>query len=126
MLGLPGNANDLYLFTPHEVLWSSPVYRSKKGTGLPFLADFHLHFSESGAKSSRISVKAYRPEVIHGKSFGMSHAGPRWLDRYVSVDSTTIEEYKILRYIGDFVGQSNMPPVIVPGNRSSGMNLVPH
>ncbi|MGH7151533.1 MAG: hypothetical protein ACREIU_12585 [Planctomycetota bacterium] len=109
----PGNERDLYVEASHSPLWGSPVYRGA-GRGLPFLAEFHLHFVGVSPSRTGISVAAHQTEVINGSAFGLGMCGPGWFNRYVPVEATSIEEYRILRYIGGFLGVRSMPENVLP------------
>lgn len=108
----PANAQDIYLHTFHTPFTVSPVYHTSQG-GLPFIATFHLHLAASGANTA-VSVTASETEVINGTKFGFGPCGPGQGNVYVSVKPTTIEEYSILRYLGSYLGVTNMPSVILP------------
>jgi len=113
ILRLPENSRDLYLHSFGMPLYESPVYRVA-GKGLPFFAEFHLHFSVVDETRTRITVTARRTAVVNGESAGVGHNGPGWFDRSVHVPPTSVEEYMILRYVGTYAGDRSMPPVIQP------------
>jgi hypothetical protein len=108
----PANAQDIYLHTFHTPFIVSPVYHTSQG-GLPFIATFHLHLTASGTNTI-VSVIASETEIINGTKFGFGPCGPGQGNVYVSVKPTTIEEYSILRYLGSYLGITNMPAVILP------------
>ena len=108
----PANAQDIYLHTFHTPFVVSPVYHGSAG-GLPFIATFHLHLVASDTNTT-VTVIASDTEVINGTKFGIGPCGPGQGNVYVSVKPTTVEEYSILRYLGDYLGVTNMPPVILP------------
>jgi hypothetical protein len=110
---IPENAHDLYLQSFGVPVWESPVYHGSRG-GLPFIAEFHVHFSASEAGRTSVAVRALRTEVINGMHYGLGSCGPGWAWRYVPVEPTSIEEYLILRYIGEAVGAPAMPEVVLP------------
>ena len=111
VLQRPGNDRDLYLTSSHEALWASPIYRGPEG-GLPFLAAFHVHFAPIGPARTSVSVTALDTEVLNGQTTGMPGHGRA--NRYVRVEPTSIEEYVILRYMGNILGVGSMPKVILP------------
>jgi hypothetical protein len=113
VLELPGNERDLYLHASHVPLWESPIYRGPDG-GLPFLAEFHVHFCAMGPAQTVVSVTALKTEVLNGSTWGIGSCGPGTFNRYVLVEPTSIEEYVILRYMGDILGAPSMPGVILP------------
>jgi hypothetical protein len=110
VLNLPGNDRDLYL-SASEPLWESPIYRGPH-EGLPFLAEFHVHFAAINPTLTSVSVTALETRVLNGQTTGMPGHGRA--NRYVRVESTSVEEYVVLRYIGDILGVRSMPKVILP------------
>ncbi len=113
LLAIPANASDLYLQSFADPLWESPIYQGSRG-GLPFVAEFHVHLSAAGSSETRVTVTARRAEVINGMEFGLGSCGPGWAWRYVPVEPTSVEEYVILRYIGQALGAPSMPNVMLP------------
>lgn len=112
VLQLPGNARDLYLVESDvHPLWESPVYRGPD-QGLPFLAAFHVHFAAVSPNVTSVSVTALETKVLNGQMTGMIGHGRA--NRYVQVEPTSIEEYVVLRYIGEILGVRSMPKVILP------------
>ena len=108
----PANSQDIYLHTFHTPIVVSSVYHTLAG-GLPFIATFHLHLTASDTNTT-VTVVASDTEVVGGTKFGFGPCGPGQGNVYVSVEPTTIEEYSILRYLGSYLGVTNMPPVILP------------
>ena len=108
----PANTNDLYLHTFHTPFVRSSVYYGKDG-GLPFIAAFHLHLSETGSNTT-ITITASDTQVINGTKFGFGSCGPGKAWNLQNVQPTTVEEYSILRYLGSYLGVANMPPVSLP------------
>jgi hypothetical protein len=111
ILQLPENERDLHLSASHDPLWESPIYRGPHD-GLPFLAHFHVHFTAIGPTLTSVSVTALEPEVLNGQMTGKPGHGRA--NRYVRVEPTSIEEYMVLRYIGNVLGVRSMPNVILP------------
>ena len=108
----PANAHDIYLHSSHAPFAISAVYRGQNG-GLPFMADFHLHLASSDS-NTLVTVTASDAELVNGTKFGIGSCGPGQHWNYVSVKPTTVEEYHIIRYLGDYLGMTNMPAVILP------------
>lgn len=108
----PANANDIYLHTFHSPFVISSVYRGRNG-GLPFIAAFHVHLSPSGS-NTQVSVTATNTEVVNGTKFGFGSCGPGQAWNCERVKPTTVEEYRILCYLGRYLGATNMAPVILP------------
>ncbi len=111
VLELPGNERDLYLQASSDPLWESPIYRGPQD-GLPFLADFHVHFAAITPSLTSVSVTALETKVLNGQMTGLIGHGRA--NRYVRVEPTSIEEYVVLRYIGSILGDHSMPMVILP------------
>lgn len=108
----PANARDLYLHTFQMPFTLSPVYRGPNG-GLPFAAAFHLHLAGSNS-NTMVTVTASDTQVYNGTKFGVGPCGPGQGWNRQRVAPTTIEEYSILRYLGAYLGATNMPPLILP------------
>jgi hypothetical protein len=108
----PANTNDFYLHTFHQPFVLSTIYHGRDG-GLPFIAVFHLHLVASGSNTV-VTVTASDTEVVTGMKFGFGPCGPGRGYVYERVKPTTVEEYTILRYLGSFIGVTNMPEVIEP------------
>lgn len=109
----PANTNDIYLHTFHSPFVVSSVYRGRAG-GLPFIASFHLHLTSS-ATNTLVTVTASDTEVINGEKFGFGSCGPGYGWNCERVKPTTVEEYSVLRYLGSYLGVTNMPAVSLPG-----------
>ena len=112
VFGDPANTNDVYLHTygpPFEV---SSVYYGRDG-GLPFSAVFHLHLTGSGS-NTLVTVTASDTKVVNGRRFGFNPCGLGYNARGQRVKPTTLEEYSILRYLGRYLGVTNMPDVVLP------------
>lgn len=108
----PANTNDLYLHTFHTPFVRSSVYHGQHG-GLPFIAAFHLHLSPAGSNTT-VTITASDTQVINGTRFGFGSCGPGQAWSFQNVGPTTVEEYGILRYLGSYLGITNMPPIILP------------
>jgi len=108
----PVNTNDIYLHTFDMPFVASPVYYGRNG-GLPFIASFHLHFTASSS-NTLVKVTALDTQVINGEKFGVGPCGPGYGSIFVKVAPTSVEEYTILRYLGLYLGVTNMPAVILP------------
>lgn len=108
----PANTNDIYLHTFHMPFVISSVYRGRDG-GLPFIANFHLHISSAGSDTV-VTVTATDAQVVNGTKFGFGPCGPGQGWNYENVRPTTVEEYCILRYLGCYLGVTNMPSILLP------------
>jgi hypothetical protein len=109
----PANSEDLYLHSLSEPIVPSTVYVAKSG-GLPFVASFHLHLEGVASNETVVTVTALDSQIIAGKHFGFGSCGPGFANSYQSVKPTTVEEYTVLRYLGNFVGATNLPAVVYP------------
>ena len=90
----PRNANDLLLDENLDTI--SPVYCGPKG-GLLYFAKYHFHFEAIDELHTRMSVNVIDPKVVtFVSSFGI-HGTPV---TFQPVAPTTIEEYRLLRFIG--------------------------
>jgi hypothetical protein len=108
----PANANDIYLHTFGTPFVVSSVYRGRDG-GLPFIAVFHLHLTSAGSNTT-VTVTASDTQVVNGTKFGVGPCGPGQGWNNQKVRPTTVEEYSILRYLGNYLGETNMPAVGLP------------
>jgi hypothetical protein len=108
----PVNSNDVYLHSFGGPFTLSSVYRGRKGP-LPYLASFHLHLSPAGS-NTLVTISASDTKVINGEKFGFGSCGPGYAWNSEPVKPTTVEEYIILRYLGRYLGLTNMPPVVLP------------
>jgi hypothetical protein len=111
---LPGHRG-AHLYTPHEPISFSPVYRVD-GRELPYLAEFYLQIEPlPGDNATRVAVAAEQAEVIAGTTSGfLNPRGPANI--YVEVKPTTIEEYEILQLLGEQLGVK-LPPSVTPAAR---------
>ena len=107
------NTNDIYLHSFHTPINISTVYH-EQNAGLPFIASFRLHLAASSSDETIVSVTALDTQVIDGERFGVGPCGPGMGNRYETVKPTTVEEYILLRYLGNYLGITNMPAVVVP------------
>jgi hypothetical protein len=117
LLTKPGDENDAYFYATDSPVGLSQVY-FKDGQSLIYFADFHIHLAELGPMKTRVEITTYDPVV------NTTARGPWSLERggrpfiYVPVDPTTVEEYQILRGIGEQLGATNMPAVLVPDSNA--------
>ena len=109
----PANARDLFLRAGHLPFTASPVYRGGD-RGLPFYANFHVHLASQGT-GTVVTVTASETGIVNGTKFGFGPCGPGQGWNEVRVAPTTVEEYRILSYLGSYLGITNMPAVILPG-----------
>jgi hypothetical protein len=78
---------------------------------LPLYAEWHLRIIPEASGQTRIDIKTWGKFVVHNYScFYIAHA----FGCGIPAEYSTIEEYRILKSIGDCVGEQGMPDVIVP------------
>ena len=106
----PENRDDLYLHSHGEPIDPSEVYYGG-GVPLRYRAEFQLHLTASNGNSTHISVITHKPSVINGTVCCGLHG---YKSNDVAVESTTIEEYRILLFIGRLLGVTDMPPLRLP------------
>jgi hypothetical protein len=109
----PENSNDLYLHSYGEPISSSAVYFGG-GKPLRFRAAFQLHLTAPGQNSTKVSVVTHNPTVINGSRCCGLHG---YVSNDVPVEPTTIEEYKILLFIGRLLDARDMPPLRLPEDK---------
>jgi len=106
----PENKNDLYLHAFGEFVGPSPIY-SGGGKPLKYRSEFQLHLTDAGHNRTKVSVITHKPTVFNGSKCCGLHG---YVSNDVPVEPTTIEEYKILLFIGSILGTKNMPPLRMP------------
>ena len=107
----PGGEDDLYLWFMHSPMALSEVY-FVGGEPAPYVADFYLRVEPAGEKT-RVEVETVAPEVIAGKTL-LPRAHMSRANIYVAVEPTTVEEYRLLRGIGEELGGQAMPDLRLP------------
>ncbi len=65
-----------------------------------------------------VAVTASDTEVVNGRKFGFGPCGPGYAGNCKPVKPTTVEEYSLLRYLGHYLGVTNMPDTVLPAQRS--------
>jgi hypothetical protein len=106
----PENRDDLYLHFHGDVIDPSPVYFGS-GKPLRYRAKFQLHLTALDNNRTRVSVITHDPAVINGSVCCGLHG---YNSNDVAVEPTTVEEYRILLFIGRVLGVSGMPPLRLP------------
>jgi hypothetical protein len=105
----PVNHNDVYLHSHGEPLGPSQVYFGG-GKPLRYRAAFQLHLAALD-NNTQVSVITHEPSVINGSKCCGPHG---YVSNNVPVEPTTIEEYKILLFVGRILGAREMPPLRLP------------
>ena len=109
VFSIPQNVLDGYLYLTSGSLGFSSVY-FLDGDPTSYHANVHLHFETVGEGKTKIDVRTITPRVVVGTD-PSSHGGSA---QYQLVEPTTIEEYELLRRIGEELGERAMPPVLRP------------
>jgi hypothetical protein len=109
----PENRNDVYLHTYGEPLGPSPVYFGG-GKPLRYRPKFQLHLTAADDKNTKVTVITHDPSVINGSKCCGLHG---YVSNDIAVEPTTIEEYRILLFIGRVLGVNDMPPLKLPENK---------
>ena len=109
----PENQDDVYLHSFGTPICLSPVYFAG-GKPLRYRAEFQLHLTALDDNSTRVAVITHDPKVINGSRCCGLHG---YVSNDVAVEPTTVEEYKILLFIGRVLGASDMPPLRLPESK---------
>ncbi len=99
------NQDDVYLHSYGTPICLSPVYFAG-GKPLRYRAEFHLHLTSLDDNSTKVTITTHDPTVINGSKCCGLHG---YMANDVTVEPTTIEEYKILLFIGRVLGAGDMP-----------------
>ena len=123
LLTRPGNEDDAYLLGMEAPYSESQVY-FQGGQPLIYHADFHIHLALLGSGRTRVEITTYDSRVAAGvdRSPTVHFSGSSLFT--VAVAPTTVEEYQILRGIGQRLGVTNMPPLVTPRPDSSVRQVV--
>jgi hypothetical protein len=106
----------LRISTYDYIKCKSKVYYSRYGNPRLYTVKYYfIHLEETGL-GVKVYVHAIDPKLRVGWHWG---AGMGILNygikpRFISVPSTTVEEYEILLMIGNTLGVQNMPPLKIP------------
>ncbi len=88
----------------------SPVYSTALGK-LPYLSKYKLNFKLIKKNQTRVTITPFETKVLKG----VTCCGPHlFYKKSINVSATTIEEYKILKYIGYHLNETSMPDTITP------------
>lgn len=109
----PKNENDAFLFGMGAAVGKSPVYM-KDGEDLTYYADFQIHITAVTPSRTRVEIFTYDSHVQAGTEWHpYAQAGI-----FLEVEPTSIEEYQILLDIGNRLGATDMPKLIMPDSGS--------
>lgn len=93
----------------------SYVFKDRKGRFLEAYAEYVLRIDSIDLKKTRVSIFLHKNYVTIGRKIGLNPISLGiTVDRNKNVPSSTIEEYEILKYIGNKLGQKGMPPIHYP------------
>lgn len=105
-------SNDIYLHD-FNFSWLSKLYFSN-GKPLEYRTPFIIKLLKINNDSTTISVIAEDPKVLNGIS-GYGPHGP--IARETVVEPTSIEEYSILLFIADKLGDKTLVPLKLPNDQ---------
>lgn len=105
----PNTSNDIYIHN-FETCWLSKLYYSK-GRPLEYSTAFIIKLAPINNDSTKVFIKAETPKVINGISGYGAHGA---VARETIVEPTTIEEYSILLFIADKLGDKTLAPLKLP------------
>lgn len=106
----PENRNDLVIASDGSRI-KSPVYFAA-GNPLEFRMDFHVDLESIDGNKVAVTIFPINPTIYKG--YGGIGLHGAILKESFPVESTTIEEYQLLRYIGFVLGKTDMPEVVLP------------
>jgi hypothetical protein len=105
-------SNDIYV---HDFgfTWFSKLYFSK-GQPLEYRTAFIIKLTKISNDSTKLSIIAEDPKVINGIA-GFGPHGP--IAKETKVQPSSIEEYSLLLFIADKLGDSNLAPLKLPNDK---------
>jgi len=106
------NINDFYLYS-HTNIGRTKKYRSLFCHS-KYEASFHIHIEYIEKDKTRITINTINPEIKVGYEFKRGDGHGFIQPRYKEIKPTTIEEYELLLLIGKYLGEENMPNLILP------------
>ena len=93
----------------------SYVFRDRKGRFLWAYAEYILRICPLEPFKTKVEVLLHDSHVTVGRKLGFNPVSNGvFVPRNKPVFSTTIEEYEILKYVGNKLGQKGMPPIYYP------------
>ena len=104
-----GTDKDIYLHSFGNY-WMSPIYHVE-GDALKFRADFVLKLDSINQNKTLLTVETINPVVIKG----IEGLGPHgFIAKEESVEPTTVEEYTLIKYIAEELGDKSLDEIIMP------------
>jgi len=101
-----GNENDIYIHSFGQYWYSSLYFVGNKP--LEFRSQFGLKLMPIDSTKTLLKIEIISPKVLNGTE-GQGPHGP--YSKEVSVKSTTIEEYSLLFYIAEQIGDTTLLPL---------------
>ena len=80
---------------------------------LKLIPSYHIILDSLSHNQTKITILSF-PKVKAGSNFSFNHLLPYVTYRKVSVKPSSIEEYEIIRMIGERSGEKNMPLTLFP------------
>jgi hypothetical protein len=106
-----GTENDIYLHS-YGQYWNSPIYYAR-GKPLEFRAQFRIILKSLNSTQTLLKVEVENPRVIKG----ISGIGPHgFICKEIVVKPTTIEEYCLILYIANQIGDNSLLPLNLKKN----------
>lgn len=75
---------------------------------LKLIPSYHIILDSLSKNQTKITIESF-PKVKAGTDFSLNHMLPYITSRKVNVMPSTIEEYEIIKRIGELSGETNMP-----------------
>ena len=108
----PNTENDIYIHN-FGTCWYSKLYYSN-GKPLEYRTPFFIRFTKINETSTKVLIGAEDPKVLNGISGYGAHGA---VARETTVEPSTIEEYSILLFIADKLGDKTLLPLKLPTNK---------
>ena len=107
----PNTSNDIYL-SAMMAPWLSEYYYSDSQP-IEYTADFVFKLTKIDENSTVVKVVAINPEIISGMGLGIHGS----MNIYSKAQPTTIEEYSLLLFIADKLGDATLLPLKLPNHQ---------
>ena len=105
----PNTENDIYIHN-FGTCWFSKLYHSK-GKPLKYRTPFFIKLTKINEVTTKVFIAAEDPKVLNGISGYGPHGA---IARETTVEPSTIEEYSILLFIADKLGDKTLLPLKLP------------
>lgn len=90
---------------------NSAIYYNWWGS-LKLIPSYHIVLDSLSNTQTQIKIESF-PKVKAGTEVSLNHFLPYFTSRKVNVKPSTIEEYEIIKLIGQQSGIKNMPPTVI-------------